>query len=147
MADVQKADPGARRQAVWLLVAGTVAGALLIVAFARYETPLVKWMRADPREAAHRLTLVLVAGVVVLSAPAVLFAAYLWRLGGRVLRAQQFPPPGYRAIRDIPIVTGRAAVLRGQLFRILGACLGVASLFLWLTLWRLARLLAVGPPT
>ena len=147
MADVQKADPGARRQAVWLLVAGTVVGALLIVAFARYQTPLVKWIRVDPREAAHRLTLTLVAGVVVLSAPAVLFAAYLWRLGGRVLRTQQFPPPGYRAIRDIPIVTGRAAMLRGQLFRILAACLGVASLFLWLTLWRLARLLAVGPPT
>jgi hypothetical protein len=146
MADVQQADPGARRQAVWLLVAGTVVGALLILAFERYEMPLAKWIRADPREAAHRLTLALVAGGVVLSAPAALFAVYLWRLGGRVVRVQQFPPPGYRAIRDTPIVTGRAATLRGQLFRILAVCLGVASLFLWLMLLRLARLLAAGPP-
>lgn len=145
MTEIQRADPAARRQAVWLLVAGTVVGALLILAFERYEMPLGQWIRADPREAAHRLTLALLAGAVVLSAPAALFAAYLWKLGGRVVRARQFPPPGYRAIRDTPIVTGPAATIRGQIFRILAVCLGAASLMLWLMLWRLARLLAAGP--
>ena len=147
MTDMQRADPAARRQAVWLLVAGTVVGALLILAFERYQLPLARWIRADPRDAAHRLTLALVAGAIVLSAPAVLFAGYLWKLGGRVLRAQQFPPPGYRAIRDTPIVTGPGAALRGQMFRILAVCLGTASLLLWLMLWRFARLLAAGPPS
>ena len=51
---------------------------------------------------------------VVLSAPLVAFAVYLWSLGAKVLRARQFPPPGYRVIRDTPVIGGQAAVLRGR---------------------------------
>ena len=142
MNDIQKADPAARRQAVWLLIASTLLGVLLILGFERYRTALREWIGSDPGDAAHRMTLTLVVLAILLSAPAVAFAVYLWALGARVLRAQQFPPPGYRAIRDTRIVTGRAAAMRGQAFRILALCLGAASLLFWLMVWRLARLLA-----
>jgi hypothetical protein len=143
--EVRKADPAARRQAVWLLMAGTLVGVFLILGFERYLTSLRQWVGSDPADAAHRLTQALVGLAIVLSAPAFGFAVYLWGLGGRVLRAQQFPPPGYRVIRDTPVVEGSAARVRGYMFRILAACLGAVSLLLWVMLWRLARLLATGP--
>lgn len=80
----------------------------------------------------------------VLSAPLVALAVYLWSLGARVLRAGQFPPPGYRVIRDTPVVGGQAAVLRGRAFRALALCLGGGAVLLWLFLWRLARVLGDG---
>jgi hypothetical protein len=146
MTEIRKADPRARRQAVWLLIAGTLVGVLLILGFGRYSGSLRTWIKSDPAAVAHRLTLALVGLSIVLSAPAIAFAVYLWALGGRVLRAEQFPPPGYRVIRDTPVVGGQGARVRGHAFRILAACLVVTTLLLWLMLWRLARLLAAGAP-
>jgi hypothetical protein len=146
MTEIRKADPRARRQAAWLLIAGTLVGVLLILGFGRYSRSLRTWIKADPAAAADRLTLALVGLSIVLSAPAIAFAVYLWALGGRVLRAEEFPPPGYRVIRDTPVVGGQGARVRGYAFRILAACLVVTTLLLWLMLWRLARLLAAGAP-
>lgn len=146
MTEIRKADPRARRQAVWLLIAGTLVGVLLILGFGRYSGSLRTWIKSDPTAVAHRLTLALVGLSIVLSAPAIAFAVYLWALGGRVLRAEEFPPPGYRVIRDTPVVGGQGARVRGHAFRILAACLVVTTLLLWLMLWRLARLLAAGAP-
>ena len=146
MTEIRKADPRARRQAAWLLIAGTLVGVLLILGFGRYSGSLRTWIKSDPAAAADRLTLALVGLSIVLSAPAIAFAVYLWALGGRVLRAEEFPPPGYRVIRDTPVVGGQGARVRGYAFRILAACLVVTTLLLWLMLWRLARLLAAGAP-
>ena len=72
----------------------------------------------------------------VLSAPLVAFAVYLWSLGAKVLRVRQFPPPGYRVIRDTPVISGQAAELRGRALKVLAVRLGVASVLLWLLLGR-----------
>lgn len=145
MRDIRRADPAARRQAMWLLIVGTLVGVLLMLAFERYRTPLREWIGSGSRDAAHRIQPALVLLAVLLSVPVVAFAAYLWTFGTKVLRARQFPPPGYWVIRDTPAVDGQAAMRRGHVFRILAVCLGAASLALWLLLWRLARLLATGP--
>ena len=68
--------------------------------------------------------------------------SYLWSLGAKVLRARQFPPPGYRVIRDTPVIGGQAAVLRGRGLKVLAVCLALASALLWLLLWRLAWVLS-----
>jgi len=65
-------------------------------------------------------------------------AAYLWLLGRKVLSAREFPPPGQRVIRDTPVVTGEAAVARGNQLRVLALGFGIASGVLGLLLWRLA---------
>ena len=145
MTEIRRADPAARRQAVWLLIVGMLVGGLLILAFERYGAPLREWVGSDPRDARQRIKLALVLLAVLLSVPVVAFAAYLWAFGAKVLRTQQFPPPGYRVIRDTPVVAAQAATMRGHAFRILALGLGAASLLLWLMLWRLARALATGP--
>ena len=112
MTEVRRADPAARRTAALVLVAGTRAGALLLVAFTRYRVALSDWVLAlaDPGSTAQRVKLVLLLPAAVLLAPLLALAVYLCAVGGRVVRAREFPPPGLRVIRDTPIVTGERAV-------------------------------------
>ena len=138
MTEFRRADPAQRRRAVLLVVLGTVVGALLILGLERYRTPLRDWLLSEPEERA-RVKLVLSLTGALLSAPLVAFAGYLWSLGARVVRAEVFPPPGYRVIRDTPIIVGPAAVVRGRGLKALALCLGIASALLWLLLWWLGR--------
>lgn len=141
MTEVRRADPTARRTAILILVVGTCIGALLIVAFARYRVPLSDWVLADPGSSAQRLKLVLLLLAALLLAPLFAFAAYLWSLGGKVVRAQEFPPPGVRVIRDTPVVSGERAVSRGRLLKVLALGCGIAAAVLAVLLWRLTLLL------
>lgn len=141
MTEVRRADPVARRQAVLLVALGALVGTLVIVGFEHYRSPLRDWLLRKPGEPAHRLKSVLVLATAILSAPLAALAVYLWLLGSTVLRAQQFPPPGCRVIRDTPVIGGRGAVLRGRSLKALALCLGVASALLWCFLWRLDRVI------
>jgi hypothetical protein len=136
---IQKADPAARRQALLLIVFATATGALLFAAFEHYREPFREWLLSEPAETASRAKLALYISAFVLCVPLVAFAVYLWLLGARVLRAQRFPPPGSRVIRDTPVVEGHGATTRGQLIQILAVCLGVGAVLLWLFFVWLAR--------
>jgi hypothetical protein len=57
---------------------------------------------------------------------------------------RQFPPPGFPVVRDTAVLDGMAAARRGHGFRALAIGLGLATLVLWVLLWRLARTLAPG---
>ena len=94
MTEVRGADPSLRRRVVWLLVVGALVGVLLILGLERYRAALREWIGSDPQNAAHRLRLALVFLAIVLCAPVIGFAAYLWAYGASVLRTGQFPPPG-----------------------------------------------------
>ncbi|MGH7388893.1 MAG: hypothetical protein ACREM3_05475 [Candidatus Rokuibacteriota bacterium] len=138
MTDVRRADHAARRRAVLLLVVAALVGALLIVAFERYRIPLRDWILAEPGASAPRVKLVFLLLAALLLAPLLAFAAYLWSLGGKVLRAREFPLPGQRVVRDTPVVTGAAALSRGRQLRMLALGCGIACVALGLLLWRVA---------
>jgi hypothetical protein len=144
MNDIQKADPAARRQAVLLVIFGTAVGALLIAGFEHFREPFREWLLSEPAETARRAKLAMYVSAFVVSAPMIAFAIYLWLLGARVLRAQQFPPPGFRVIRDTPVVGGRGAVTRGYVIQILAVCLGMSAALLWMFFWWLARTISEG---
>jgi hypothetical protein len=135
MNELQKADPEARRKAILVLVFAAALGGLLISGFDHFREPLREWLQSDPAETARRARLALSVSMLVLSVPAIAFAIYFWLLGRKVLLAQQFPPPGYRVIRDTPVVRGAAAVARGHAIQILAVCLGVAAGILCLFIW------------
>jgi hypothetical protein len=139
--DVRRADPGFRKLATVVLVAGTCAGALLIGAVNRYREVLADWVRADAGRSAQRIELILVAFALLLSAPLVAMAAYLSLLGGRAVSAREFPPPGCRVIRDTPIISGDPAVSRGRWLQGVAVMLTAASVVISLLIWRLAALL------
>jgi len=142
MIDFRRADPAFRRRIVIVLLAGMFVGALLIVGFEQYRTQLREWILSEPGALAQRANLVLLLLAVFLVAPPLGLAVYLWSLGERVLRTREFPPPGFRVIRDTPVITGEGAVSRGRMLEALALACGVASVALGFLLWRLASSLS-----
>lgn len=144
MNEVRKADPAARRQAILAIVLGTAVGGLLIAGFEHFREPFREWLMSEPAETARRAKLAIYASAVVLCVPVIVFAIYLWRLGAKVLRAQQFPPPGFRVIRDTPVVGGQDAVTRGHVLQVLAVCLGAGGAVLCWFFWWLTGTLGQG---
>lgn len=142
MTNLRKADPAARRKVALLLSVGACVGAVLIVAFERYRIPLSDWVLAGPGASAQRARLALLLLAALLLAPLLALAAYLWSLGARVVRAQEFPPPGLRVIRDTAVITGARAVSRGRLLKVLALSCAIACAVLGILLWRFDSLLA-----
>lgn len=140
----RKADPAARRQAMLLLVFAAAVGGLLIAGFEHIREPIREWLASEPAEAARRAQLAFHVAAFILCVPLVAFAIYLWLLGARVLRSQQFPPPGIRVIRDTPVVEGQDATTRGHVIQILAVCLGIGGALLWMFFWWLARTIGEG---
>lgn len=123
-----------------------LAGTLLFLGFERYRIPLRDWLLSEPGAIANRVKLVSFLTAVVLSAPVLAFSVYAWRLGARVLRAREFPPPGYRLVRDTPVIVGQAAIYRGRGLKALALCLGAVSALLWLLFWHITGVLGEGAP-
>ena len=144
MNEVQKADPEARRQAILVIVIGAALGGLLISGFDYLREPFAGWLASEPAQTARRARLAMSIAVFVLAAPAIAAAIYFWLLGARVLRAQQFPPPGFRVIRDTPIVRGPAAMTRGHSIQVLAVCLGLSTGVLCLFIWWFAQTIGKG---
>jgi hypothetical protein len=142
MAELRQADPRARRTALVIVGAGILVGVLLLVAADSARPTFEAWVNAD---LPTRSRLVAAALILLMTGPAIAMSVYLWRLGTRAVRSQQFPPPGLRVARDTPVVTGDAAARAGRWIRTLAAALGAAGVLLGLLLWRLlSRLAAVA---
>ena len=133
-----RAHPEARRQAIVFVVATATLGTVLILAVNYYGEPLRHWVLSDPHAAPRRLRVLFGGFAVAASAPLIVFAAYLWRLGRAIVRAGQFPPPGQPVVRDIETVEGPAALARGRALKVFAALIAAFCLGFWLILWRLA---------
>ncbi|MHC1743223.1 MAG: hypothetical protein AB9873_09365 [Syntrophobacteraceae bacterium] len=144
MNEIRKADSGARRNALLMLIGSCLIGALLLAVFQHYRLPLRDWILADPTAVAERARLVLLSLTVLISVPLLGFAAYLWSLGGRVQQAGEFPPPGFRVLRDTEVLTGGAAASKARLLRGLALILALASMGMGVLLWRFASLVYMG---
>ena len=124
-----------------LVVVGALVGSLFIVGFDRYRAPLLEWFLSDPEVLVDRLRFFFILAAVSGSAPLLALAVYVWTFGGKVIRAQRFPPPGHRVYRDTPILEGDKALARARGFKRFAVFLGVASALLWCAFWRLASAL------
>jgi hypothetical protein len=127
-AQIQLADPDARRRALlWLAaIAATGAGVLL---------GLQRWLRrlsnaGDVAQAGASLAsaLWLTSSLAVLALVAL--GAYVWRQADRVHLHQRFPPPGQPVIRDTVVLQGRAALNRAKALRVVSVLLVVAGICL-----------------
>jgi len=102
-------DPRARKQAIVLATLLGIAGlALLLVV--RRETAQINKLARDQRAAAVQRAQRLVIGVACCGVVGFVgMGVWFWRLGRRIRRADQFPPPGMKVVRETPIRTGAAA--------------------------------------
>ena len=137
--EIRKADAAFRGVVFVLLGMAVGAGGLLLGFFDRYKTTLADWVLADR---AARTPFVFVAFAVMLVAPLVATAAYLASLGRRTIGSGEYPPPGFRVIRDTPVTRGPAAHARGRVLQGISVFLAAAAVAIGLLLWRLASLFA-----
>jgi hypothetical protein len=138
MKEIQRGDPSARRKAVTILVVGAIAGVTLLVVAGAVRPDLEAWLKEDLR---GRSRIVLGAIAVLMAGPLLALAAYLWRLGGRVVATGRFPPSGTRLVRDTPVVTGGAAARAGRVLQSCAVALAAAAVLLTVFIWQIAALL------
>lgn len=116
MADVQAADPAARRRVAVVLLIGTGIGAGAIF----YFSELLAGATDDPELAMERLKLI-VKSLYILAIPALWFAVQIWRMASLTVAAKRYPPPGVAVVRDTRVVTGPDAVRRAFAARVVAA--------------------------
>jgi hypothetical protein len=136
--DLSTADASGRRAAIVIIVAGVVAGVLLLAVAGRFRPQFEQWVQRDPRP---RATLVITVAAVATVGPLLAAAAYLWTLAHRVDRSGQYPPPGWQSLRDIGVQTGAVAIRRARQVRLLASVLALAAAILTVVLWMLVALL------
>jgi len=143
MTEIQRADRAARRRAGWLVAVGALVGLLAILGAEHLQGPLRDWLLARPDLFARRIGwLAFVLGALAVL-PLLAAAALIWRIAGRAVRAQRFPPPGQGVVRDTTVLHGPPAVARGRLLRILALAVCVAAAAMAFAFWRLASI--AGP--
>lgn len=142
--EIQPADPAARRLAlIIVIVIGGLGLVPIIWAQATLDT-ISELRRTDPMEATRMMLAVsrlLGAGVAV-----VCFATAIWLawLSAGIRRAERFPLPGARVVRDTPVLTGAAARRQSRIALVFSLALLVGGVVVPILLMRLTSLLAPG---
>jgi len=140
MTDIRRADPAARRRAGLFIGIAMIIGALVLIALEHYRVPLREWLLAEAGKTGERVGLIILLFAAISVTPLLAFAAYAWSLGGRILRAREFPPPGVSVIRGTRVIRGEAADSRGRRLRLLAVACGIGAVALGFLLWRLASM-------
>jgi hypothetical protein len=138
VSQTQRADPGARRTALLVVIAAGALGALLLWIAERRRPALEAWLAEDP---ATRVWLLLAVLVVATSGPVLVLAGYLWRLGARARRAGRFPPPDAALLRDTAVLGGTDAQRVARAMQVVAALLALAGLAIPVLCWMIARAL------
>jgi hypothetical protein len=133
--DIQRGDPGARRRAIWIVVLGVTAGAVVLLWFEQSLPALIAWATENPDQGTARAKLLLALIGTVIVVPMAGFAAYLWFLGERISRSGRFPLPSMKVVRDTVVVTGEDAVTRSRFVKALAVFLAISAIGMLCMLW------------
>jgi hypothetical protein len=126
------------------LVVFTVIGGAIVWLFEQYQPSLRAWITSDPALMRGRARTLVAVTALILFAPALGSAGYLWRFGRRIVDEARFPPDGARVTHDMIVLRGDPARRRGRLFQALGVAIGVAVAVMTIIMWRLTTLVANG---
>jgi hypothetical protein len=118
MVQIQKADPVARRKAIIGIALGLVIGCLLFLMLEWLLGNVNQWIERHAEFLVeHHYIAFLVMLVPV--APVIAFSGYLIIYAGRIVKSGRFPPPGTAVIRDVRVIEGRSAIIRGRVAQLL----------------------------
>ena len=124
------ADPRLRRNALLILLGGTVIGSAFIVWVLPQIQDVLLNARATGQVSARTICLGFVGVIAMLVAPVSIAGVSVIRTAKLTVDSAQFPAPGAKVIRDTRILRGSRAVTLGRVQRILGALLVACALAL-----------------
>ncbi len=137
--DIQRADPGGRRQAIVILLIVALGGCLAMLAMRRWLAGLDA---LPPAEAIDQALVVLRLTLGASAVSLAILGAYLWRLGQKIMAAGRFPLPGTPVIRDTLILAGAAAGQRGRVLQGFAVIAMLAAALVVVAAWRLVQVFA-----
>jgi hypothetical protein len=132
--EIEKADPGARRRGVIILVAGAALGAMLIAVSGGYRSQLTDWAERNPQRAFDLLLPVL--GVTI-ALPGLAMTWYFWRLGTRVVREGRFPPANSGWLKTTVVIRGPGARRQGRMLQVSAVLLAATLVVFGVVIIRL----------
>ncbi len=139
--EIEPADPVARRNLAALVVIVVAGGMLVLGRLDGFLDELERQAVNDPEGAMARASTLLQFALAGLSIVCALCGAVILRISVLTFRSGQFPPPGSAVIRDLPVVAGPAARLRGLLGVAGAGVLFVSALYIITLFDRFERLL------
>lgn len=134
MVQIQQADPKARRKAILTLLAGALAGTGLYFLLEFFVGNVNLWIQTNAVFLVehHYLSFFF---MLLLVSPILWLSIYLIRFAGKIVQAERFPPPDTPVIRDVRVLEGKSAVLRGRLVQVLCGIIFVAAAAIPLLVW------------
>ncbi len=138
---MQPADPRARRNAATLVLVFTFLGTVAYFATDRFVTDLKDLAWADPGLAVEQAGMAIKLLALTLGVFLAGFSAWLFHFSLRSARAECFPPPGTRLIRERTTLTGEPARARARLGYVLAAVIAAAAVVLPAYVWHTTTLL------
>ena len=143
MGTPQRADPGARRKAIRVLIVVTLFGLCALLALEKFEDRFGSWLESNIEFLLENPILVF-AGAMVLVSPVLATGTYLMVLARRTVQAQRFPPPGYAVARDTPVAEDGQAIRRGRIIQLLALFLLCCAAAIAAALWYMFRSLGAS---
>jgi hypothetical protein len=141
MGTIQKADPKARRKAIWVICIATIIGVYAILAFESFQRDFQSWLETNIEYLLENTIVIFLVSLVLVS-PVLAAGAYLLLLGNRTVRAQRFPPPGYAIARNTIVLEGSKGLQRGRIIQLLSLFLLCSAAAIPFVLWYIFRSLA-----
>ncbi len=134
MAQIQKADPIARKKALGVVLVGTAIGTAAIGLYTYYEMEIYSWLENNIDWLADNPSTVFLLGLVLVT-PLLILSGYLFVYGRRTAKTGRMPPPNSAVARDTRVTTGTQAVLRGRILQVLSVFLLLASAAIPILFW------------
>jgi len=141
--EIARADPDARRRALWCFLALAVLGFACILVVSGRVGELEALAERDPEEARRQLGEAMGLISLVNAAALLPFAGYFGYLSLRIFRSGRFPPPNIWLIRDTRIARGARAQWIGTVAAVVSAVLLVLAVVPLLS-WRAFLEVLVG---
>jgi hypothetical protein len=126
---IQAADPGARKRAIWLIIAILAAGLIAFLAQSIFEESFNDWARGIVLDLVKSPALLYLA-LFLTMLPLLAVCVYLFFQGSRIVKAQRMPYPGQKVIKDTPVITGQQAMNRGRAVQMIAVFMGLLSVAL-----------------
>lgn len=105
--EVVKADRETRRKALILLATAAAAGVLVISCL---RPAFIDYLNSQD---VFRKVFILKTTLAFLFLSVIPAGVYIYCLARKIVNEKRFPPTGMKVIKDVRLVTGRKAVLRG----------------------------------
>lgn len=134
MIHIQKADPQARRKAIFSLVGGAVVGIGLFFLLELFVGNVNDWIETNAVFLVeHHYVAFLI--MLLLVSPVIWLSGYLIRFAGKIVKSERFPPPETPVIRDVSVLEGKSARVRGRLIQVVCWTILIAAAVIPVLVW------------